>query len=658
MTHYKKVMRTGLGLDIRCIKRSKKRDKKPYYNILSTFDIEVTNHDLPPLKEGDKNGAGIVYLWVFAIDEIVTCYGRTIEEFAEFLEWVNVELEATLVVYVHNLSYEWQFIRKLFEWEHVFLVKRRKPITATTDNIEFRCSYMLAHKSLKKFLEDSGTKLQKLEYDYDIKRYPWEALTEEEYRYCEVDCIGLIEALKKLLSLDNDDVTTVPLTSTGYVRRDLRNSQSNGEKRFIKNISELSTSIYTAMKSCFVGGNTHANRFYTGDILDNIYCYDIASSYPNVQLTRRFPVRQFKKSTLKHPSKMLKKNAYMMKLHVTGARLKDIFDPMPVISISKCEGLKNYTKDNGRVLEAAEFTIWVTDVEYRTIISHYIFDTITIVEAYESLYGYLPDGVKACICKYYRLKCELKGIDDYNYKRIKEKLNSIYGMSAYDVAKLRYIYENDEYLLEDKSISDLIEIFNGQRTPPPEPYSWGVWTTAWARHDLNEVILIAGDRFVYCDTDSVYTFGELEEVESVNVDKIKASEPYKVTVNGRVYYIGIWELDKVCEQFVTLGAKKYCYTYIDKKSGKLKTETVTAGVKKGKGVKDIKQFKRGMVFEDATLKALYNDDDIEIRIGDRTVNVPPNVYLSPADYTLGLTEDYAALLLYTRGDEFEQIFYE
>ena len=54
-----------------------------------------------------------------------------------------------LVVYVHNLSYEFQFMRKHFTWKSVFSIDSRKPIYAVTDfGIEFRCSYILSGYSL------------------------------------------------------------------------------------------------------------------------------------------------------------------------------------------------------------------------------------------------------------------------------------------------------------------------------------------------------------------------------------------------------------------------------------------------------------------------------------------------------------------------------
>ena len=57
-------------------------------------------------------------------------------------------------------------------------------------------------------------------------------------------------------------------------------------------------------------------------------------------------------------------------------------------------------------------------------------------------------------------------------KKSKNKLNSIYGMMAQNPVKQSIDFIDD-------------------------------WMTAWARYRLEEGIWLAGDNFVYCDTDSV-----------------------------------------------------------------------------------------------------------------------------------------------------------
>lgn len=85
-------------------------DKNGYiYNIPAAFDIETST-------EKPKEIA-YMYHWQFCACEHVV-FGRTWEEFIKFKDNLckicGLGTGYKLVIYVHNLSYEWQFIRKFF----------------------------------------------------------------------------------------------------------------------------------------------------------------------------------------------------------------------------------------------------------------------------------------------------------------------------------------------------------------------------------------------------------------------------------------------------------------------------------------------------------------------------------------------------------------
>ena len=82
--------------------------------------------------------------------------------------------------------------------------------------------------SLDAFTHKMGVPDAKLhDFDYSIVRYPWTALTPEELDYCINDVKGLVQALKKEMTMDGDTLYTIPLTSTGYVRRDCKKAMEN-----------------------------------------------------------------------------------------------------------------------------------------------------------------------------------------------------------------------------------------------------------------------------------------------------------------------------------------------------------------------------------------------------------------------------------------------
>ena len=98
-----------------------------YINLPCGFDIETTS-----TKEGGKKIA-FMYIWMVAIGHgNGVFYGRTWEEFSEVCEVLQAKFQLNqsrrLVIYVHNLGYEFQFMRKYFKWMEVFAVSERKPL--------------------------------------------------------------------------------------------------------------------------------------------------------------------------------------------------------------------------------------------------------------------------------------------------------------------------------------------------------------------------------------------------------------------------------------------------------------------------------------------------------------------------------------------------
>lgn len=200
----------------------KDNKKIEYYNVPASFDIEVTS-----FYDGEKipqNKRAIMYIWQFGICDQVT-YGRTWEEFELFIELIQAALglteERRLLVFVHNLPYEWQFIRKRFKWDKVFLLEDRKPVSARYGGIEFRCSLKLSGgKSLANVGKDLVYhKIQKKtgDLDYNIIRTPNTPLTDLELGYCEYDIRVLNAYIDEKIQMDGN-ITRIPLTNTGYVR--------------------------------------------------------------------------------------------------------------------------------------------------------------------------------------------------------------------------------------------------------------------------------------------------------------------------------------------------------------------------------------------------------------------------------------------------------
>ena len=129
---------------------------KAVCDVVCTFDIETTTIDR---RSTGGKVEGFMYHWQFCINGVV-CFGRTWDEFLLFIGGLEKKMlfspKKHLVVYVHNLSFEFQFLYRFFDWESVFAKDKRQVLKAVTSNgIEFRCSYYLTNKSLARLCEQS-----------------------------------------------------------------------------------------------------------------------------------------------------------------------------------------------------------------------------------------------------------------------------------------------------------------------------------------------------------------------------------------------------------------------------------------------------------------------------------------------------------------------
>ena len=387
------------------------RAKIVYADALMAFDIETTRLE-------DDNA--VMYIWqcgLYVSGEYYITYGRTWEEWTALQEAINERLGGiTIICFVHNLSYEFQFLAGLYEFSDVKCLKARKILSATCGCIEYRCSYLWTNKTLSKFLKEMDVKHLKksgAEFDYFKARYPWTELTDDELEYCQNDVIGLLEAAVKKIAHDGDTLYTVPRTSTGYVRRDAKQALSQIPLGTLKPTEE----IYRKLRKAFRGGNTHANRYFVGKILSGVQSVDRSSSYPDVMLNQKFPMKPFKKcpdgiATIRRA--LSAGLAILCTMSITGATLRNPLWGCPYIPVSKCQMLINPLEDNGRVLEADALTIEVTEIDIQIILDEYDGE-FDFTDIYTAEKDYLPKPFTDCIKRYYTNKTSLKGIKGSEY---------------------------------------------------------------------------------------------------------------------------------------------------------------------------------------------------------------------------------------------------
>lgn len=639
-----------------------------YKDAVCAFDTETSY-----IKALD---AACLYIWQFQIDEALTVVGRTWREYLDFVEGINAVLSDNvyLVVYVHNLSYEFQFMRSLFSIlpDEVFVVKSRRVLRWRCSHIEYRCSYLQTNMSLdaftKKFHVKHG-KLSGVEFDYKKTRFSDTTLTDKEIEYCVNDVRGLVEALKAEMQRDGDNLYSIPLTSTGYVRRDVKKALRVWGRHRLQELFP-DASVYTLLREAFRGGNTHANRYFVKNPdyplppVENVHSADRSSSYPDVQVNYMFPMSPFRRveksvSYTELKTHYIKRRGYALifRLQIDKLELRDMFNPCPYISYDKARKVRGKVLDNGRLLGADHCEITVTDIDFQIIDKQYVLcdDNTVITDLYFAQYDYLPDTLRELVRGYYVQKTALKDVEgqELYYDKFKNLINAVYGCSAQDPAKDNILYLEDAediYQNEGKEIADILS-----QARPTMPYQWGVWTTARARERLQLMIDAVhesgGSEFVYTDTDSVKYIGDFN-LETVN-DKLRQiaeeNSAYADDVKGLRHYMGIYEYEKknFGVRFETLGAKSYIY---EDRKGEM--HITIAGVPKKEGAAELVKmggfsaYNIGTVFHDGVTETRY-DDVRRYEIADvegHKVEVTSNLIIKDSFHQIGFAKDYEILL--------------
>lgn len=658
-------------------KRSRVTNEKFY-----TFDIETTTFISDITKDNQLQRDAFIWSSQFYDGTKYTTF-RTLEDTIRFLNQLNdlfSNLNDKLLIYVHNLSYEYQFIKDFFEWKKVLCLNERKIISAETEGLVFRCSYRLSNMSLERFLiaENVPDKYLKSKMDYQKRRFPWTPLTEDEEIYIRNDVIGLHKAIENILNhMPVPDLNDIPLTSTGYVRKDVRDAmKENPRNRYRFYRESLTSRQYEVIKEAFRGGNTHANRFNSNKVCENVGSYDEASAYIYELLTRKFPgaFHTMKAFTWKEFNFFYKHSdewALLFVANFKGLKLKDNI-AVPYISLSKVGSASgDIVVDNGRIINLEyAFKIALTEVDYKIILSQYEFDDIKIEECYYARKYKLPLEMRKVIIEYFYSKCTLKGVDDYFYSKSKNKLNSTYGMCVSSPVRSEYEFNEITKLLEevpqelDEGLESFYKSFGSFLS-----YQWGVWVTAYAREDLQEAIdVVEFEDFIYCDTDStkIKNVSKYKEAfETINDYRRKQCEDNEAYVdyNGKRFYLGVFEFEGESKYFKTFGAKKYIYgddndnfkitiSGVPKSKGK---ECIKKAIKDGK-FNNFYDLDLGFIFKSIKMTSAYNDYTgiKEFTFPEGKVSYASNIALYDADYTLGLSADYEQLLYLYNDKEFKQ----
>lgn len=660
-----------------------------YYDIPAAFDIETTNFTDP--ETGDP--ATVMYVWQLGIMGLV-CMGRTWDQFKDLLgrlrDALDLSVTRRLLVYVHYLGFEFQNFRHYLEWDEIFALDVREPVSALSGGIEFRCSYKLSGYGLGKLGDELHYhKITKAsgELDYDLLHHSGTPLTAEEIDYCVRDVLVVMAYIDEEIAREGH-ITRLPLTKTGYVRKYVRRAclyprkdKEGRESRLYKLLMRnmvMTPDEYRQLRRAFCGGFTHASARMADRTLRDVDSIDFTSAYPYVMIAYQYPMSRAKLVERIGDDLPYYLVHYCCLLDIRLEGVTPRINNDHYLSSSKCHYDRSATVvDNGRIVRSSWIETTVTDIDLRIIRRFYNWDKLLAANLRIYTRGYLPTPFVRVVLDLYEAKTSLKGVEgkEIEYTVAKGMLNALYGCCVMDPCRPEYLYDAGVWLdPKEPDLNEAIEKYNEDKKRA-FPYPWGVWVTAYCRYNLLTSICAIGDDYIYADTDSIklqnwdrhaaFVAAYNQRVErrlrrAMEYHKIDFDRVCPKTVKGEAKMLGVWDHETAkakYTRFKTLGAKRY----ITEQEGRI--SITVSGVNKREAVPYLlekygpdhvfDEFRDGLEIppgKTGKLTHLYIDEPMRGTITDYLGNTADyeqlsGVHLSPCGYSLSMQ----AYLDYLRG---------
>ena len=533
----------------------------------------------------------------------------------------NEKFPKKVLTFIHNASYDLSYLIPYFReflpdygTTDGLIEGPNKFLTYVQGALEFRCTYRLSNMSLAKWSDEMNVEHKKQIglYDYDRVIYQDSELSENEKLYDRYDIWSMKECLEATNAYNHDDLTTMPLTFTGYTRRVLRKSCKASkyyrDKYCYKN--RLTTDIFYAWEKSYAGGMTHMNRYYADLTIESGKKYrfmdewvyvplighrDFKSHYPSQMACMTYPlgvpqlvfdITQFDDS-IEIPEILdyFPKFFTMSIIRFYDAEIKDKDITIPFMQFSKFneKHITDIRLDNGRVIYArGEWVMYLDNLMLQILDEQYDLE-YEVLKVWKIEAMKLPDEILSVVDNLFKGKSDHKNIvneltdkfgkldprtvaEQFELSQTKISLNSVYGCTCMNPIREQYSLTDNMDFIPDSLHSSYEAITEGLEKYYKNhnnflSYAIGCAVTSWAKFELYEYITkaIGYKNVLYVDTDSAFYIKTPEvenRIEALNQLK-KSKAHYVVLDNGKKEYYDAFEPEPDCIAFKGLHSKCY-----------------------------------------------------------------------------------------------------
>lgn len=662
-----------------------KSNKYIYKQSIISFDTETTSY-VEYHNEGKKKIKMVpkkfawMYCWAICNNGCII-EGRTWDEFKDYCDSLNrlCKSNERYIIWVHNLSFEFQFMKDFMKLTEVFARKSHNVLRCVYGNIEFRDTLALSNCKLEKLAENEKLSVKKLvgDLDYSLIRHHKTPITEKEWEYVHNDVLIVYEYIKKKLK-EYTRVENIPMTSTGEVRYLFRKKLgTEGLKKMnamVQLYSASSIELQNLLIETYAGAYTHANYQIIGQTLYDLKCTDIASSYPYQMVSKKYPTMWFKINDEKFETIEELFAKYNFNDYAVVCRVKFINIRSKhchsIISQHKCSKIsEDAIIDNGRVNFASYLEVCCNDVDLLNNMDFYDFDLIDFEDIYVAKKEYLPKEIVKIILDLFKAKTELKDVpeEEENYMRSKARINGVYGTSVFNILASGICFDEEHnmgFIKEEQTFKDFLKYIHNRNQ-----YLWysiGVWVTSYAKRQVLTPIKKMSENAVYSDTDSVkYMNGHRYEKFMKNLNSKYLTEFYDamkyhgfneseytfIDKYGKKHFMGIFEEEKPYNRFKALGSKRYLVEHYD---GSMKSTVAGAPKNLWKHLGEtnderFENFTNGFSLPDCKLTHTYTEGKTLKIIYDylgepAVVDIRSGVCLTPADFSMNMSDEFLKFL--------------